>query len=69
MGVGRGVVQGSRGRGVHLVLSGVLLHVEQIVAVSVKLDHEEQFARSLDAGMRTNQGRNGELAAVCTQSM
>ena len=48
---------------------GVPLHVEQIVAVSVKLDHEEQFARGLDAGVRKNQGWNGELAAVCTQSM
>ena len=109
MGVGRGVVQGSRGRGVHLVLRefdvalvvqkhnvqhqvpvddaglvevvqrqadlsalepGVPLHVlEQIVAASVKLDHEEQFARSLEAGVRTNQGRKRGLAAVCTQSM
>ena len=100
MGGGRGVVQGSRGRGVHLVLlefdvafvvhkhnvqhqvpvddAGLVevvqrkadlrtwrpLHVEQIVATSVKLDHEEQFARSLDAGVRTNKGRNGGLAAV-----
>ena len=108
MGVGRGVVQGSRGRGEHLVLReldvalvvqkhnvqlqvpvddaglvevvqrqadlsalepGVPLHVQQIVAASVKLDHEEQFARSLEAGVRTNQGRKRGLAAVCTQSM
>ena len=39
---------------------GVPLHVEQIVAASVKLDHEEQSARSLEAGVRTNQGRKGD---------